>query len=166
VVGLDSLRYFWHGRTPEQTARDLAAMIENYRRRWNRPAVHLVGYSFGADVLPFLVNRLPAALAADVRSVTLVAPSESATFEIHISNWLPGVTTPGLPTRPEIARLPLAPLCIRGAGETDTPCAALPQARSVVIGSGHHLGGDAAGIVGRILRTRTAAPCARKEPCG
>jgi type IV secretory pathway VirJ component len=166
VVGLDSLRYFWHEHTPEQTARDLAAIIQNYRQRWNRQAVHLVGYSFGADVLPFLVNRLPQQLAADVRSVTLVAPSESATFEIHISNWLPGVTTPGLPTKPEIARLPLAPLCIHGAGDTDTPCAALPQAESAVIGSGHHLGGDAEGIVGRILQGRTPAPCAGKEPCG
>lgn len=166
VVGLDSLRYFWHEHTPEQTTRDLAAIIQNYRQRWNRQAVHLVGYSFGADVLPFLVNRLPQQLAAGVRSVTLVAPSESATFEIHISNWLPGVTTPGLPTKPEIARLPLAPLCIHGAGETDTPCAALPQAESVVIGSGHHLGGDAEGIVGRILQERDPAPCAGKEPCG
>ena len=128
--------------------------------------MHLVGYSFGADVLPFLMNRLPRRLAADVRSMTLVAPSESATFEIHISNWLPGVTTPGLPTRPEIARLPLAPLCIHGAGEADTPCSALPGAHSVVIGSGHHLGGDAEGIVGRILQTPAAAPCAGKEPCG
>ena len=166
VVGLDSLRYFWKERSPEQAAHDLAAIMEYYRRHWHRSAAHLVGYSFGADVLPFLVNRLPPEQAAEVRSVTLVAPSELATFEIHVSDWLPGVTTHGLPVRPELARLKPAPLCIHGAGETDAPCAGLPTASSVQIGSGHHLGGDAAGIVERILQPDHASACAGKEPCG
>jgi type IV secretory pathway VirJ component len=165
VVGLDSLRYFWSPRTPEEASRDLAAIIDAYRQRWHRSAVHLLGYSFGADVLPFLVNRLPERLAASVRSVTLVAPSDSATFEIHISNWLPGVTTAGLPTRPELARLMVAPLCVQGAGEAEDPCGGAPHGRTVQIGSGHHLGGDAEGIVTHVLQAPTTA-CAGKEPCG
>jgi type IV secretory pathway VirJ component len=166
VVGLDSLRYFWSEKTPDATARDLAAIIQQYQQRWHRGVVHLLGYSFGADVLPFLVNRLPAALAASVRSVTMVAPSGSATFEIHVSNWIPGVTTPGLPLPPEIARMASPPLCIHGAGETDTPCGALPREYSVEIGNGHHLGGDADGIVTRVLQRKATAACAGKEPCG
>jgi type IV secretory pathway VirJ component len=166
VVGLDSLRYFWSERKPEDVARDIAGIITTYEQRWHRHAVHLLGYSFGADVLPFVVNRLPRELLPDLRSITLVAPSESATFEIHVSNWIPGVTTRGLPTRPEVARLPLPPLCIHAEGESDAPCDALPAARSVALGTGHHLGGDATGIVDRILQPRTAANCARKEPCG
>jgi type IV secretory pathway VirJ component len=166
VVGVDSLRYFWREKTPDDTARDLAAIIQQYQQRWHRSAVHLLGYSFGADVLPFLMNRLPPPLAASVRSVTLVAPSESATFEIHISNWLPGVTTPGLPLPPEIARMASPPLCIHGAGETDTPCGALPREQSVEIGDGHHLGGDADGIVARVLQRKSTTACAGKEPCG
>ncbi|HTQ35638.1 MAG TPA: AcvB/VirJ family lysyl-phosphatidylglycerol hydrolase [Steroidobacteraceae bacterium] len=165
VVGLDSLRYFWSARTPGQAAGDLASIIQNYQQRWHRSGVRLLGYSFGADVLPFLVNRLPRQLAGDLRSITLIAPSEAATFEIHISGWLPGVNSPGPATRPEIARLPLAPLCLHGAGDSERPCDALPAARSVQIGSGHHLGGDAAGIVERILQPR-AAPCAAGESCG
>ena len=166
VVGLDSLRYFWKARTPEGTARDLAAIITSYQQRWHRSEVHLIGYSFGADVLPFVVNRLPPALVAQVHTVTLVAPSDSATFEIHVSNWLPGVTTAGLATRPELARMPVAPLCIRGEGEGESPCAGLPGAETGLIGSGHHLGGDAASIVARILQPRRAAACAGKVPCG
>jgi type IV secretory pathway VirJ component len=165
VVGLDSLRYFWKERTPDETARDVAAIISSYQRRWHRSHVHLLGYSFGADVLPFVVNRLPAALVSQLRTVTVIAPSDSATFEIHISEWLPGVTVHGLPTTPELARLPVPPLCIHGAGEKQTPCAGLPRSESVQIGSGHHLGGDAESIVGRILQPRRPA-CAGKEPCG
>lgn len=166
VVGLDSLRYFWKERTPEGTARDLASIISSYQQRWHRNGVHLLGYSFGADVLPFVVNRLPGALLARLRSVTLIAPSDSATFGIHVSNWLPGVTTPGLPTRPELMRLPVSPLCIRGEGEGDSPCAGVPGAATAKIGSGHHLGGDAEGIVGRILQVRRAPACAGEESCG
>jgi len=165
VVGLDALRYFWSTRTPDEAARDLAAIIQNYQQRWHRAGVHLLGYSFGADVLPFLVNRLPRGSAASLRSLTLIAPSEAATFEIHMSNWIPGVNSPGPATRPEIAKLPIAPLCLHGAGDNERPCDALQGAQSVQIGSGHHLGGDAAGIVERILQPRAAA-CAGREPCG
>jgi type IV secretory pathway VirJ component len=166
VVGLDSLRYFWAEKTPDATARDLAAIIQQYQQRWHRNAVHLLGYSFGADVLPFAVNRLPPPLATMVRSVTLVAPSESAIFEIHVSNWLPGVTTPGLPLPPELARMATPPLCIHGAGETDTPCGGLPRELLVTIGNGHHLGGDADGIVARVLQRKSTSACAGKDPCG
>jgi len=47
------------GPHAEATARDLARVIEHYTRTWNKPRVLLIGYSQGADVLPFLVNRLP-----------------------------------------------------------------------------------------------------------
>lgn len=166
VVGIDSLRYFWSEKTPDATARDLAAVIQQYQQRWHRNAVQLLGYSFGADVLPFLVNRLPRPLVADVRGVTLVSASTSASFEIHVSNWLPGVTTPGLPLPPEIARMATPPLCLHGAGETDSPCGGLPRELSVEIGHGHHLGGDAEGIVARVLQRKPPGVCAGREPCG
>jgi type IV secretory pathway VirJ component len=76
------------------------------------------------------------------------------------------VTTPGLPTRPELTRLPVPLLCIRGDGEGESPCSGLPAAETEQIGSGHHLGGDAAGIVARILQPRRAAACTGKVPCG
>ncbi len=97
-----------------------------------------------------------------MRSVTLVEPSDSATFEIHISNWLPGVTTPGLPLPPEIARMATPPLCIHGAGEKDSPCGALPRELHVEIGNGHHLGGDAEGIVARVLQRKLGVSLCRK----
>lgn len=152
VVGIDSLRYFWSGRTPEQAAGDVAALITHYLSEWHRTRVDLVGYSFGADVLPFIVNRLPAATAARLSSVTLVEPSQSATFEIHVSNWLPGITTPGEPLAPELARLKPAPLCLYGGGGERSICSDLPAAQSAQIGTGHHLGGDADSVVDRILR--------------
>lgn len=169
VAGLDSLRYFWSERTPERTAGDVAAMIEHYQALWHRHHVQLVGYSFGADVMPFVVNRLPATLAAQVAGVTLVGPSQSATFEIHVSDWLPGKPVPGVPLKPELERLAPSPLCLHGGGETDSACLLLPAAQSAQVGSGHHLGGDADGIVERILSyhpDNRAAACSAAESCG
>ena len=40
-------------------AGDLARIIRHYLQAWNKKRVVLIGYSLGADVLPFLANRLP-----------------------------------------------------------------------------------------------------------
>lgn len=173
VVGLDSLRYFWRERTPQEAARDVAAMIDRYAALWNRHRVHLIGYSFGADVMPFVVNRLPPEISRRVASITLLSPSDSAIFEVHISNWLPGVVTPGTPLQPEIARMGRVPLCLFGAGEPATFCDQIAPGQSHEVGKGHRLGGDGEAVVTRILQNPAGsaaaareAACAARDPCG
>jgi type IV secretory pathway VirJ component len=151
VVGVDSLRYFWHAKTPEEASRDVASVISHYSAVWHRARVALIGYSFGADVLPFVVNRLPPESAARVAVVALLEPSASATFEIHVSNWLPGVETPGKDAGPELAKLRPPLLCLHGEDVATSICRAVPRARTAQIGHGHHLGGDAAAITDRVL---------------
>jgi pimeloyl-ACP methyl ester carboxylesterase len=154
VVGLDSLRYFWQARTPDQTAADVSRTLEHFLSVWHKERIELVGYSFGADVLPFVVTRLSAALRAKIESVTLISPSSAASFEFHVSNWLPGASPTGTALAPEVLRLTHPPLCLYGKGDSDTICASM-SGKDVVatqIGSGHHLGGDGAGIVERILQ--------------
>src|SRR4029077_4940704 len=53
VAGLDSLRYFWTPRTPQALATDLDRIVRYYAFHWKRKRAILVGYSQGADVLPF-----------------------------------------------------------------------------------------------------------------
>jgi len=59
VVGVDVLRYFWGHKTPEQAAVDLSATMAYYRKHWHVTQFVLAGYSFGADILPVIYNRLP-----------------------------------------------------------------------------------------------------------
>jgi type IV secretory pathway VirJ component len=150
-AGIDSLRYFWHARTPEETARDVASVVSHYAKLWRRPRVALIGYSFGADVLPFVVNRLPADVAARLAGIALIEPSASATFEIHVSNWLPGVETPGLDLAPELAKLRAPLLCLHGEETASSVCHAAPHAEVAQVGRGHHLGGDTGAITDRLL---------------
>lgn len=153
VVGWDSLRYFWDARTPEGAAHDLDRLIRYYARAWHKSRVLLIGYSQGADTLPFMVNRLPDTLRTLVGTVALIGVSDEAFFEFHVSHWL-GSPAGGLPTRPEITKANLRPLvCIYGAEETDSPCRNLdgPQIRRVMLPGGHHFDGDYAGVARAIL---------------
>ena len=163
VVGWSTLRYFWRAKSPEQAATDAARLLRHYLSAWQRERVLLVGYSFGADVLPFIVARLPEDLRARVQLVTLLGLSPRASFEIRVADWLRAPDAAALPTLPEIARLrDVRLLCVYGSGESDDPCPQLGAGGAGVerIGDGHHLGGNYAAIATAILAhaARPAGP--------
>ena len=79
VVGWNSLQYFWTARKPDAAARDLERILRHYLAVWSKQEVLLIGYSFGADVLPFFANRLPADLLEQVRLVALLGPARRPT---------------------------------------------------------------------------------------
>lgn len=88
TVGLDSKKYFWNRRTPEETASDMAKALEYYSKMWGRQKFILIGYSLGAELVPFIVNRLPDEIKTKIESVALLSPATTTDFEIHISNML------------------------------------------------------------------------------
>lgn len=153
IVGLDSLRYFWSARTPEGLAADTDRMIRYYLAHLNKKRVLLIGYSQGADVLPFALNRLPPATRARVALAALMGMSEHALFEFHVSNWLSSGNS-GPSTLPEVDRIVGPPvLCIYGEDEHDSLCPKLDphKVRVVKLKGGHHFNGDYAGLAQEIL---------------
>jgi type IV secretory pathway VirJ component len=157
TVGLNSLKYFWTQRTADEAAKDVARVIRHYLSSWGKKRVLLVGYSFGADVLPFVVNRLPADLQSQIETVSLLGLDSIASFEISVADWI-GNDTSGMPTRPELANLGGKPvLCIYGEGEQDSICPSLhePHVTSEQVGTGHHFGGEYAQLADKILTFAT-----------
>jgi type IV secretory pathway VirJ component len=153
VVGLDSLRYYWTARTPDGLAADTDRMIRYYLAHFGKQRVLLIGYSQGADVLPFAVNRLPEATRARVALTAVMGMSEHALFEFHLSSWISDGNA-GLATLPEINRISGTPvLCIYGADENDSLCPKLdPKKFDVVkLNGGHHFDGDYANLARQIL---------------
>ncbi len=153
VAGFDSLRYFWSKRTPEGLAADVDRLVRHYAARWQRSEVILIGYSQGADVLPFALNRLPERTRATVRLSVLLAPAEKASFEFHVSNWLgPSGDKPVLPEaqKMEASRT----LCVHGSDEKHSLCPQLGpnHAQVVMLKGAHHFDGDYVGMADRILR--------------
>ena len=78
VIGMDSLRYFWNAKSPEQTANDLNRIIQTYSTRWRIKSVALISYSFGADVYPFAYSRLPKAIRNKISTMSLLGFAEGA----------------------------------------------------------------------------------------
>ncbi len=153
VIGLDSLRYFWSARTPASLAADLDAMIQYYVARLGKRRVLLIGYSQGADVLPFAVNRLPPATRSQVALTAIIGMSEHALFEFHVSSWVADDES-GPATLPEVQRISGIPvLCVYGEEETDSLCPQLDPRRITVVKlkGGHHFDGNYAGLAQAIL---------------
>lgn len=142
VVGWDCLRYFWHERTAQETADDLATALRYYSARWHGEQIALIGYSFGADVLPAVYARLPADLRGRVVLVSLLALSPKADWEISVTGWLGAPPTDKARAIAEdLAALPPAIVqCIYGAEELDSPCPGLVGSGADVVRTtgGHH----------------------------
>lgn len=155
VVGIDSLRYFWSERQPQATADDLARIISYYRKRWNVRSVLLIGYSFGADILPRTYNLLPPATRTGVRQVTLMALSHQADYKISVLGWLgaEGEGSAGDPVDDIKAIDPSLVQCIYGTEEEDDACPALKSLGIGVIAihGGHHFDGDYQALTRRVL---------------
>jgi type IV secretory pathway VirJ component len=153
VVGLDSLRYFWKPRTPEGTAADMDRLLRHYLSAWKKRSVLLIGFSQGADVMPFIVNRLPATTRERLRMVALLSLSETAVFEFHLQNWI-GAAKNTIPVTPELLRMKgVRGLCVYGADETDSLCTK-PAAKSlqvVKVNGGHHFDGNYAKLAALLL---------------
>ena len=155
VVGIDSLRYFWQERTPAQAAADLSRIIDTYTTQWKVPNVLLIGYSFGADILPATYNALPPATKAKVRQISLLGLSKQAGWEISVSGWL-GQEADGPATGPELARIDAGLLqCLYGEEDAeDSPCPGLGDKGAEVIrtAGGHHFDGDYEALARDVLK--------------
>ncbi|HXO20839.1 MAG TPA: AcvB/VirJ family lysyl-phosphatidylglycerol hydrolase [Thermoanaerobaculia bacterium] len=155
VVGINSLKYFWTRKSPETAAADLARILDHYLEAWGKKGAILIGYSQGADVLPFMVDRLPARLKPKVKEIVLVGPDAGANFDFNFAAYMSGrEQRPELPVAPEIARVKsFKVLCVYGVREEDPLCKKLKPGLTipVVLRSGHGFVMDNDRLIARIL---------------
>ena len=159
VVGWDSLKYFWAARTPQGISTDLDRVLRYYAAEWHKTRAVLIGYSQGADTMPFMVNRLPAATHDLVGYTALLGLSDNAVFQIHVSSWF-GKASGTIPTAPELEHWTgTSYLCLYGEGDKDAACNQLVKAggEAVKLPGGHHFGGNYAALATEILE-RMPAP--------
>ncbi len=156
VVGFNSLQYFWSRKTPEQSAADLNRVLLHYLALWKKKRALLIGYSLGADVLPFMAGRLPAETSRYVALVALLGPSRSADFEFHLTDWLGSISHKSdHPVLPEVETLKdYKVVCLFGDEESDSICKELhgKQVVSIPLSGGHHFGGAFKSLADLILK--------------
>jgi type IV secretory pathway VirJ component len=162
TVRWNSFRYFWTPREPQGAADDLDRTIGFYLARAHADRVLLVGYSLGADVMPFLVNRLPPETRARIRGVVMVGLSHNALFQFHFGEWWGHVSAPTFATRPEVEGLAgLNAVCVYGVRDRYAACPLMRTAPLVVVPMpGGHTVGEHYARLWRIVR----GAAARAEP--
>ncbi len=153
TIGVDSLRYFWSRKTPEQTSADLARIIDFYTEKWGIDHVVLVGYSFGADVLPSAYRLLPPDEQSQVSEVSLLGLSDQVDYVISVGAFL-GTNSGDGETLPDIKTIkPSLIQCFYGEEEDDSLCPKLEGTGVELIKTtgGHHFDGDYDGLARKIL---------------
>lgn len=162
VIGVDALRYFWKEKQPQEVASDLGRIIDTYRKQWKVRNVVLIGYSFGADIIPATYNLLPERAKSHVVQLSLLGLSTEVDFEISVQGWL-GVAGEGKggKTVDDIAKIdPKLVQCVYGTEEEDEdPCPSLKAkgVETIAIEGGHHFDEDYEALAKRIvtsLKTR------------
>ena len=154
TVGWDSLSYFWKARQPDEAALDLERVLRYYLKTWQKERMVLIGFSFGADNLPVMINRLPKDLQDRIDLIALLSPSDYASFEFHLNDWISDEPDKGdLPVRPELEKLSaIKRLCIYGE-EDDSTCPHFTDLGIIAskMPGNHHFDEDYLGVAQRIL---------------
>jgi type IV secretory pathway VirJ component len=143
TIGIDTKKYFWGRKTPEKAAADMAQILNFYGKEWRKNRFIIIGYSQGAEIVPFLVTLFPDALKSKVLSAIMLSPETTTDFEIHITNML------GLGSRQntydvigEIKKMPgIITICIFGESEKSVVPGLLkgtPVKISIIPGDHHY----------------------------
>lgn len=150
VISFNSLKYFWRTKTPEQAARDAQRLIGYAQQTFKRKRFILIGYSFGADVTPFILNRIPKNLQANTKELVLMSPSTHTDFAVHVTELF-GKNSKGVnnvPPEINLIRIPI--LIITGEkeeGGLHTSSLTIPNFRKITIPGGHHYDSDPSYVV-------------------
>jgi type IV secretory pathway VirJ component len=128
VVALNAKSYFWSTKRPEDAAKDVADLITKYLSLWKRNEVILLGYSFGADVIPFIQTRLSPVVLNKIQQTVLFSPSKNTDFTIHLFYNDKGSSVPD-----EINKLNKPVLIVFGDKEKDLPELQITNKLAIII---------------------------------
>jgi type IV secretory pathway VirJ component len=122
ITALNSKSYFDDQKTPQQTTNDIVSYLNDQFSKRKDQRFIFVGYSFGADIVPFVANLLPDTVKKKLVSVVLLSPSTSTDFETHIWDMLGGNKKRSRDVVTEINKMgALKTAIIYGADDTDFP---------------------------------------------
>ncbi|MBX9784293.1 MAG: virulence factor family protein [Chitinophagaceae bacterium] len=144
ITALNAKSYFWEKKTPETSAADITAYLQKKVTAADGKII-LIGYSFGADVLPFIINKLPDATRKKISSVVLLSPSASTDFEIHWSDILGGNKKRSMSVVEEMNKLNVPKTAaLFGSDEKEFPVKdiKIKNFSSFYLPGGHHFEGN------------------------
>ncbi len=155
VIGLNSRSYFWSEKKKKEVAGDLTRIIDNYKAKWHRKKVIIIGYSFGADVLPLVYNELPPEIKNITNYLVLIAPGQHANLIIKLIEYFSSQDD-GIPILPELEKIKNVPVYIICDDNKKALCNVLSDKWDYqTVGGGHHFNDEYDKINGLIEKKIT-----------
>lgn len=156
VLGINSFRYVRRYHSPERITADVSRLIRYGQAVYGTKRVWLVGYSCGANFVPFVYNRLAPDLKKEVERVALLSPESKADFRFHWYNRVNLNSPRARPVHPELAQMHTQPtVFLYGAKEDYSWCADLLNGafRVLVLPGGHHYDFNTERVTATILKS-------------
>ena len=105
VFALNSRDYFWKKKTPLQASQDVENYLKTLISKRKNKEIILLGYSFGADVSPFIYNRFDADFKKNIKKMIIIGPSKVNNFEVDLQELITGKMQYGYSVPHEINQL-------------------------------------------------------------
>ncbi|WP_051228524.1 AcvB/VirJ family lysyl-phosphatidylglycerol hydrolase [Pleomorphomonas oryzae] len=160
VIGVDSLRYFWNEVQPHDAAFDVNAIITAYKKKWHVSKVALIGYSFGADVLPAIYDALPTKSKPSVSLLSMLGYSGARQFEIQVADIITqSAGKAESTTLSELRKIPASIVqCVYGREDEENLCHKIGMSGVELVErpGGHHFDNRYAPIAAAILKRLSA----------
>lgn len=153
VLALNARKYFWKKRTPAAMTTELRGLINKYLAQWKCDSIVLIGYSFGADVTPFLYNYAGSPFTKKVSQLVLMLPYTSTDFEVHLTEMIGIASHDAYSVVNEVNKIPKPILFILGTEKDQFPVQTLTNKNYKVIteGGGHHFDDKANKVAVHVL---------------
>ena len=128
VVGFNSRAWLSPAKTPDESAAAVVRALRAGMAKYNADSIVIVGYSRGADMAPFVANRLPADLRAVLGGIAMFGIANYANFEFHMLDMVKDTRRDSdVPIIPELLKLKGVPMtCVYGSDEKDSGCRGSP----------------------------------------
>jgi type IV secretory pathway VirJ component len=141
-VGLDVRKYFWTKRNQAEIRISLEKIINYYSAEWHKNKFILIGYSFGAEVLPFAAGEMDEGLKSKIKKMILIAPGQKAEFEVTIGSML-DFSGDGIPLAAELIKIQSDKFFIICDDSEEALCTVLNRQYDIsILKGGHHFDGD------------------------
>lgn len=154
VIGLNAKDYFWSKKKPQEAANAIETAINESSKQWKKKNVVLIGYSFGADVAPFMLTHFSAAMSNKVSHLVLLSPSTKTDFEIHVMQMFGWGKDEGESVPQEVNKITKPVAIIVGDDENEFPFNELTIKNKQIIKmpGGHHYDGDVKDVSKQIIQ--------------
>jgi type IV secretory pathway VirJ component len=161
ICSINSRAYFWEKKNATTVAAELTSLISNLLASRKNKHILFIGYSFGADILPFVLKECAPLVLANAEGLLLVSPSASTDFEIHVSELIGFNGKHNFMVAEAINQLSLKKIiAVTGTEEHDFPAQLVTQKNfsHIVLPGAHHFEGNTAELTSIIINNFSSKP--------